>query len=572
MSDEEELAVKEEENFKQEEVEDVEGKIGNFFRGLFRDKKKSENYKVEEDEDDEDEDDFVEDGEGCNPFIRDSKLFGQDFDKLKRRCQETGELFRDKRFGPVASSLFYSSPSPDFQWMRPHQLCDEPHMFVDGADRFDINQGELGDCWLLAALASLAMDHMLLHKVMDPRQSFQSENGYCGIFRFRFWQYGEWVDVVVDDYLPCLNGRLAYIHSDSKSEFWCALLEKAYAKLHGSYEALKGGSTCEAMVDFTGGCSEVWELKGKEPKDLFTVMLKGYKRRSLSGCSIKPDPNVHEAKTANGLVQGHAYTLSKVVKAAINTSRVEGLIPLVRVRNPWGDKQEWRGTWADGGKEWSFIPDEEKKRMGLTFDHDGEWWMSYRDFVSNFDQLEMCNLSPDDPALSGEGEETCSLGPGWCVASWHGSWVGGETSGGCRNFLETFIHNPQFLVTLEDVDEEDDEPLCTLIVSLMQKGRRALRHEGVSMLSIGFVIYHIRDPDLAAEATAGRRLGEDFFKYNLSTARSKSFINMREVTARFKLLPGTYLIVPSTYEPGFEGEFLIRTFTENPNSSQQLQS
>jgi len=82
-----------------------------------------------------------------------------------------------------------------------------------------------------------------------------------------------------------------------------------------------------------------------------------------------------------------------------------------------------------------------------------------------------------------EGEETCSLGPGWCVASWHGSWVGGETSGGCRNFLETFIHNPQFLVswddlikpvghgpqvTLEDVDEDDEEPLCTLIVSLMQ--------------------------------------------------------------------------------------------------------
>ena len=60
---------------------------------------------------------------------------------------------------------------------------------------------------------------------------------------------------------------------------------------------------------------KVFALRGKEPADLFNVMLKGYKRRSLTGCSIKPDPEVHEAKTDMGLVMGHAYTVSKVADA-----------------------------------------------------------------------------------------------------------------------------------------------------------------------------------------------------------------------------------------------------------------
>ncbi|XP_043232363.1 calpain-B-like isoform X12 [Amphibalanus amphitrite] len=482
----------------------------------------------------------------------------QDFDKLRRECLRSGQLFEDPEFAAEDCSIFFSkSPPRPFDWLRPSEIVSNPQFISRDASRFDVQQGELGDCWLLAAVANLTLNKDLFAQIVPDNQNFEDE--YAGIFHFRFWQYGRWVDVVVDDRLPTYNGQLVFMHSEDNNEFWSALLEKAYAKLHGSYESLKGGTTCEAMEDFSGGVTEMYDID-KAPDNLFQILLKADERKSLMGCSIEPDPNVLEAELSNGLIRGHAYSITKVCLADIETPRVSGQIPMVRVRNPWGNEAEWKGAFSDSSPEWQYIPEESRQEIGLTFDADGEFWMTYKDFIGNFQRLEICNLSPD--SLEEDDEENKTKR--WEMSVFEGAWVRGATAGGCRNYISTFSYNPQYVINLADPDEDDDEEKCTVIVALMQKNRRAQRKLGLDCLTIGFAIYHVPDPESSPVP-----LDTSYFRYNSSVARAPSFINLREVSCRFKLPPGSYCIVPSTFEPNEEGEFIIRVFSEKKNNMEE---
>ncbi|XP_045627389.1 calpain-3 isoform X3 [Ursus americanus] len=478
------------------------------------------------------------------------------FEQLHKKCLEKKVLYLDPEFPPDETSLFYSQKFPiQFIWKRPPEICENPRFIIGGANRTDICQGDLGDCWFLAAIACLTLNERLLFRVIPHDQSF-TEN-YAGIFHFQFWRYGDWVDVVIDDCLPTYNDQLVFTKSNHRNEFWSALLEKAYAKLHGSYEALKGGNTTEAMEDFTGGVTEFFEIKDA-PRDMYKIMKKAIERGSLMGCSIDTIvPVQYETRMACGLVKGHAYSVTGLEEALFKGEKVK----LVRLRNPWG-QVEWNGSWSDGWKDWSFVDKAEKARLQHQVTEDGEFWMSYDDFIYHFTKLEICNLTAD--ALESDKLQT------WTVSVNEGRWVRGCSAGGCRNFPDTFWTNPQYRLKLleEDDDPDDSEVICSFLVALMQKNRRKDRKLGANLFTIGFAIYEV-----PKEMHGNKQhLQKDFFLYNASKARSKTYINMREVSERFRLPPSEYVIVPSTYEPHQEGEFILRVFSEKRNLSEEVEN
>uniref|UniRef100_A0AC35FKW8 Calpain catalytic domain-containing protein n=1 Tax=Panagrolaimus sp. PS1159 TaxID=55785 RepID=A0AC35FKW8_9BILA len=476
----------------------------------------------------------------------------QNYSILKQRCLEKGKLFEDPEFPAEDRSLYYcrAPTKQKIKWLRPKEIVkpEKPLFVSNGFSRFDVVQGSLGDCWLLAALANLTLQKEIFHKVVDRKQSFTKD--YAGIFHFKFWQYGKWVDVVIDDRLPTCDGELIYMKSSEDNEFWSALLEKAYAKLFGSYEALNGGWACEAVEDFTGGLTEIINLKNA-PYNLLKVLFRAIQMGSHFGCSINAETSELEYKLPNGLIKGHAYSVTdmKIVNGP------NGPTALIRIRNPWGNDKEWNGAWSDGSKEWQFVPEDIKKKMEVVKKKDGEFWMSFDDFRTNFENLEICHA---DPTVM----EECHSGShnSWSVKTFHGAWCSGKTAGGPpKKSLKTFSKNPQYLIKLMG-DANDEEH--TLIIGILQKYRRELKHEDVETLSIKFAIYKLENND-------DKKMDKNFFEKTKPVFESDLiyYRSFREVSSRIHLLPGQYLIVPFTDKPEEEANFMLRIFSDGITES-----
>ncbi|CRK38240.1 hypothetical protein BN1723_015294, partial [Verticillium longisporum] len=217
-------------------------------------------------------------------------------------------------------------------------IFENPQFTINGFSSSDIKQGSAGDCWWLAAIATIAHRRDLMDRVCVARDE------ECGVYGFVFQRDGEWVSTVIDDNL--------YL------------------------EDMTGGVTTTVMSNRVLRRDKLWrELASTDGGFVFSLAAMG------SSCYSE----------RNGIAMSHAYSILQSREESDEEGR---RVRLVKIRNPWGQRTErglgeWAGAWSDGSKEWTPYW---LAKLGHEFGDDGVFWMSFDDMLQTFSHIHRTRL------------------------------------------------------------------------------------------------------------------------------------------------------------------------------------
>jgi len=322
--------------------------------------------------------------------------------KAKCRCGQTALVCTVAKPGPTQGRPYHRCPQQKcgfFRWADGGHFASTLQMWwqrfsppfwavvrPEGFRAADLQQGGVGDCWFLSALAVVAERPDLIERLMaTPRANDQ------GCYEVRLFLDGWWTGTVVDDRLPCTDQQrrpdgtnLAYSRGQWQ-QLWVPLIEKAYAKAHGSYRAISGGEIAEALLDLTGcPCDSInFDSRDFDAEMLWASLL-SYKAAGFPmGCATAEDPLLKEV----GLVGMHAYSLLDV-RELPHPAAEDGtsVVRLLRLRNPHG-VGEWTGDWSDGSAQWQCAF---ARELGPTGINDGTFWMDLTHFILGFQIVDVC--------------------------------------------------------------------------------------------------------------------------------------------------------------------------------------
>lgn len=238
----------------------------------------------------------------------------------------TKDPMKDPAVQPDAKSEYVSDPSY-------RKVVGKPFIKEqDDADEIamdDVAQGRLGDCYFVASLAAIAGSNP------DAIRRMIKDNG-DGTYTVKFHEGGE---VVVDDQFPMQGGQVAYAQPGDKNqedgvELWVMLIEKAWAKLKGGYEQIRGSKVRmkseDAMEAITGNKTTTIYTSSKDEATLLELLARAFDKGLPMTAGVYTqdhfDQETLQKMRSKGVHANHAYAIVRVDK---NKGTIE-------LYNPWG--------------------------------------------------------------------------------------------------------------------------------------------------------------------------------------------------------------------------------------------
>ncbi|KAL4494099.1 hypothetical protein ABPG72_016055 [Tetrahymena utriculariae] len=312
--------------------------------------------------------------------------FSTNWQQIIQKGEKDGIEFNDSEFPATLANI--GGKYPDIvSWLRPRDIFNTGYeVFVKGIDPTTLISGDLGDYYFQGAVSALAeRDYSIL-------KLFQTKSvNKAGCYVLNICWKGVWTSVILDDKFPTKGNKQICFTRSSSNELWAMLLEKAWAKLHGSYAKIDGGLVREVLHDFTGApCRNfftqgegfvnrqlLWQkIQYAEDKDL--IVLASCMDDLLSA-------EQEEIKDLFGVDNTHPYTILGTICLKYQNKDYK----FIKLRNTYV-KQEWQPLSED--KYFNKLPEEVINQLsyGGRCTREGFFLMEYEFFYKFFTDVQIC--------------------------------------------------------------------------------------------------------------------------------------------------------------------------------------
>lgn len=326
-------------------------------------------------------------------FEKEANLYKQ----ILINYRDKGDSFCDPNFNPLANIPESDIIPTGLGWMRIDDIYPAPLFQQDLISPNAIQQSELNNCALISALVQLSRQPFLVPYLFDHQadsilgEEKDSINIKCGAVVIYFHAFGRKTPVLIDTLIPTIrpnSKRPKFVDlTDETKSPWFLLVEKAYAKLHGSYSATIGGNFVQAIYSLYGYYSarnkDMNDIKKSSKRKPFKYLLKYQKEKaimSVSAVVYADGPVTLKDLEEKGLFPSHSYLV-------IQLKKYEGK-NFIQLQNPWHESK-WSGDWSRASNLWT---PKMKNDFNLSEIDDGTFWMIESDFFHFFSIIEICKI------------------------------------------------------------------------------------------------------------------------------------------------------------------------------------